>query len=102
MSRFVVLRLNEYNTIMESNKNENGISEEVRQNMVEITIANDVYPIHRGNQKVSSIKELGKINPNFILVQIIGDQLNDLPNDGSVTIKGGEKFKSHPPVGNNS
>jgi hypothetical protein len=87
---------------MENNKKEGGNSDDNRKDMVEITIGDKTYEIHRGNQKVSEIKELGKINPNHILVQIIDGKLVDLPNDGSVTIKGGEVFKSHPPVGDNS
>lgn len=87
---------------MENSKKGAGNSDEHRQDMVEITIKDKVYKIHRGNQKVSAIKELGGINPNHILVQIIDGQLKDLPNDGSVTIKGGEVFKCHPPVGDNS
>jgi hypothetical protein len=87
---------------MENNKKESGKSEEHRQDMVKITIKDKVYEIHRGNQKVSTIKQVGGINPNHILVEIINGQLVDLPNDGSVTIKGGEVFKCHPPVGDNS
>lgn len=87
---------------MEKNKNEAGNSEEHRKDMVEITIKNTNYTIHRGNQRVSAIKELGGINPNHILVEIIDGKIVDLPNDGSVTIKGGEVFNSHPPVGDNS
>jgi hypothetical protein len=87
---------------MENIKKEMGNSEENRHDMVEITIKNKVYKIHRGNQKVSTIKEIGGVNPNHILVEIIAGELKDLSNDGSVTIKGGEIFNSHPPVGDNS
>lgn len=87
---------------MENKKMETGNSEDHRKDMVEITIKDKTYTIHRGNEKVLAIKELGGINPNHVLVQIIDGQLKDLPNDGSVTIKGGEVFKCHPPVGDNS
>ncbi len=87
---------------MENNKKEIGKSEEHRQDMVEITIKDKTYKIHRGHQTVATIKELGGINPNHILVQIVDGQLKELPNNGAVTIKGGEIFKCHPPVGDNS
>lgn len=83
-------------------KNDGGNSEEHRQDIVTITIKDKPYSIHRGRQTVAAIKELGGVNPNHILVQIIDGQLKDLPNDGAVTIKGGEVFKCHPPVGDNS
>lgn len=79
-----------------------GKSGEHRQDVVEITIKDNPYEIHRGNQKVAEIKQIGGINLNHILVQIIDGQLVDLPNEGAVTIKGGEVFHSHPPVGDNS
>lgn len=87
---------------MENNEKTSGKSEDTRNDVVIITITGKQYKIHRGNHKVSEIKELGGINPNHILVQIVRGQLIDLPNDGSVTIKGSEEFKSHPPVGDNS
>jgi hypothetical protein len=87
---------------MENKNKESGKSEDNRNDVVVISIGGKDYKIHRGNQKVAEIKELGGINPNHILVQIVNGQLIDLPNDGSVTIKGGEVFKSHPPVGDNS
>ena len=87
---------------VDSKGKEHGGSDDVRQDTVEITIKNQPYKIHRGNRKVSEIKQIGGINPNHILVQVIGDKLIDLPNDGSVTIKGGEVFQSKPPVGDNS
>ena len=87
---------------MENSKKEAGKADEHRQDMVDITIKDKTHKIHRGRQTVAAIKELGGINPNHILVQIVDGQLQDLPNDGSVTIKGGEVFKCHPPVGDNS
>ncbi len=80
--------------------NEN--SDEHRKDMVQITIAENDYLIHRGRQTVLAIKTLGGINPNNILVEIVNGQLIDLPSDGSITIKGGEIFNSHPPIGDNS
>ena len=86
----------------EEKEKDHGNSEGVRNDVVEIIIKKVPYKIHRGNQPVSKIKELGGINANYILVQIKDGNLVDLPNDGSVTIKGGEVFECHPPVGDNS
>lgn len=82
-------------------ENENQ-SSEYRQDEVEITIKDLTYKIHRGRQSVASIKEIGGVNPNWELSQIINGELEDLNNDGFVVIKGGEVFKAIPPAGNNS
>jgi hypothetical protein len=66
------------------------------KDVVVISINNDDYSIHRGNQKVLDIKALGKIHPSDILNVIVDNKLIPLDNDGSFTIKGGEKFSSHP------
>lgn len=87
---------------MENIKKEKGESEDHRKDMVEITIKDKTYKIHRGHQTVAAIKQLGGINPNHILVQIVEGQLKDLPNDGVITMKGGEVFNCHPPIGDNS
>tara|TARA_R110002124_G_scaffold149259_5_gene315360 strand:- start:9752 stop:10009 length:258 start_codon:yes stop_codon:yes gene_type:complete len=76
--------------------------EKGRKDFVEIEIKEKPYKIHRGNQKVSEIKKVGGINLDYILIQIINDKLVHLPNDGSVTIKGGEIFDCQPPHGDNS
>lgn len=86
---------------MNSTQHENQ-SAENRKDEVEITIKTDTFTIHRGRQSVASIKEIGGINANWELAQIIEGKLFDLDNDGFVVIKGGEVFKAIPPSGNNS
>jgi len=63
---------------------------------VTITIGNTTYTIHRGSQTVVAIKTLGHVPLADDLEQIVNGQLTPLADDARVTIKGGEKFVSHP------
>lgn len=63
---------------------------------VGITINNKPHTIHRGHQTVSHIKDVGGVPQGFDLDQIIDGKLVPLPDNGAVTIKGGEKFLSRP------
>jgi hypothetical protein len=63
---------------------------------VHITIGLNEYVIHRGSQTVVAIKTLGHVPLADDLEQIVNQQLTLLPDDGRVTIKGGEIFVSHP------
>lgn len=53
--------------------------------------------IHRGRRTVAEIKDKGGVPRADVLAQLIEGKLKDLPDDGSVVIKGGEEFHSHPP-----
>jgi hypothetical protein len=63
---------------------------------VVITINNKEFRIHRGRQTVVAIKTLGGVPLADDLEERVGGQLQLLPDDGAVTIKGGEVFISHP------
>jgi hypothetical protein len=76
--------------------------DDVRQDIVEITVDNETRKIHRGRRTVAEIKTAGQVPLAYTLVQIEDGQLVPLPDDGSVVIKGGEQFKSHPKDGGNS
>ncbi len=67
----------------------------------EVTIAiNDKpYEVHRGRQTVVYLKELGGVPQNYELDEVKDGRLVPLDDDGSVTIKGGEIFKSNLKVG---
>ncbi len=70
-----------------------------RQDVVEITINNKPYQIHRGRQTVLAIKTLGGVPQADELAQVVEGNtppLTPLKDDGSVTIKGGEIFVSYP------
>ncbi len=58
--------------------------------------------IHRGHQTVAEIKKLGGVPLADELEQLIDGKLKPLPDDGAVTIKGGEVFMSHVRSGGSS
>jgi len=64
--------------------------------IVEITVNRKVYKIHRGRQTVKAIKELAGVPPADELEQVVDGNLEPLPDEGAVTLKGGEVFLSHP------
>lgn len=61
------------------------------------------HSIHRGHQTVSAIKTACGV-PQSEVIELIGDngQLQVLDDDGSLTIKGGERFISHKRDGGSS
>jgi len=63
---------------------------------VEIVINDDDETVHRGRIMVTELKELGSIPEADVLEQVVDGRLTELADDGSVTIKGGERFISHP------
>lgn len=64
----------------------------------EVTISVDGkdVSIHRGHQTVANIKSAGNVIANYDLDQLVDGKLEPLLDEGSVTIKGGEIFVSHP------
>jgi hypothetical protein len=62
---------------------------------VTISINGTTYEIHRGRQTVATIKHTGSVAAAEELEQVIDGVFNPLPDDGTVTIKGGEVFISH-------
>lgn len=69
---------------------------------VKITINKVVKKIHRGRHTVVEIKTLGGVPLADELEQLIDGKLKPLPDDGAVTIKGGEIFMSHVRSGGSS
>ena len=67
--------------------------------IVTITVDTKAYPIHRGHQTVADVKKTAGVPLAFELEQLIDGKLAPLPDDGAVTIKGGEVFLSHPKDG---
>ena len=63
---------------------------------VTITVNGVTYKLHRGHQTVAAIKQVAQVPLAHDLEQVVGDALKPLPDDGSVTLKGGEVFVSHP------
>ena len=71
-------------------------AEDRRQDQVTITINDVEKSIHRGHQAVSAIKALGSVPLADVLEQKVKGRLEPLDDNGSVVIKGGEEFLSHP------
>lgn len=69
---------------------------------VTITINNIPHEVHRGHQTVMYLKELGGVPQNYELDEVKDGQLVRLDDDATVTIKGGEVFKSNLKVGRSS
>jgi hypothetical protein len=67
--------------------------------LVTITVDTKAYKIHRGHQTVVDIKNITGVPLAFELEQLIDGKLTPLPDNGDVTIKGGEVFLSHPKDG---
>ncbi len=67
--------------------------------LVTITVDTKPYKIHRGHQTVAAIKTLAGVPLAYELEQLTGGKLTPLPDDGAVTLKGGEVFLSHPKDG---
>jgi hypothetical protein len=66
---------------------------------VTITVDTKPYRIHRGHQTVAEIKTVAGVPLAFELEQLVNGKLTPLPDDGAVTLKGGEIFLSHPKDG---
>jgi hypothetical protein len=69
---------------------------------VAISINTQPIQIHRGNRPVVEIKDAGHVPRADELEQIVNGKLVPLADDGSVVIKGGEQFVSHPRSGGSS
>jgi hypothetical protein len=67
--------------------------------IVTITVDTKPYKIHRGHQTVAEIKTVAGVPLAFELEQLIDGKLTPLPDDGAVTLKGGEIFLGHPKDG---
>lgn len=85
----------------EEEKGPGAHGEDHGKDMVTIHVNEKEVSIHRGNQTVAAIKAAGNVPSTDILylMPIYEVALND--ND-SITIKGGESFKSSAPSGGSS
>lgn len=63
---------------------------------VTIVVNTAQFQIHRGRQTVVAIKTLAGVPLADDLDQIVDGVLTPLKDDAALTIKGGEKFISHP------
>lgn len=63
---------------------------------VAISVNGQTREIHRGHRSVAEIKTIGGVPLADDLEQVVNGKLVPLPDDGHVTLKGGEEFISHP------
>lgn len=70
--------------------------------IVQITINDQPYDVHRGRQTVAYLKEIAGISQSYELDEVEDGRLVPLADDGAVTIKGDEVFKSNLKVGHSS
>lgn len=69
---------------------------------VPIFVNKDKYFVNRGPETVAYLKELDHVPPADELEELIQGKLEPLPDSGTIDIKGGEKFFSHPRTGSSS
>ncbi|ACM18953.1 hypothetical protein Geob_0587 [Geotalea daltonii FRC-32] len=69
---------------------------------VTITIDDNPWTVHRGHHTVAELKTLAGVPLAYDLDRVIDGKFEPLPDDGGVTIKGGEIFISHVKDGSSS
>lgn len=79
-----------------------GADEPQQGPMVTITIDNTDYEVRRGRETVTSLKHLAGISQSYELDEVEDGRLVPLADNASITIKGGEDFKSNLKVGQSS
>lgn len=86
-----------------TNNNEHGVAgKEYGESLVDVTIDDKTWRIHRGRQTVVDLKTVAGVALVYDLDQVVDGKFQPLPDDGAVTIKGGEIFVSHPKDGSSS
>jgi len=63
--------------------------------LVQVTIDNKPKTIQAGNYTVTELKRVLEVDPSRVLDEVIGSEFKELPDNGTVHIRGGEKFVSH-------
>lgn len=63
--------------------------------LVQVTIDNKPKTIQAGNYTVTELKRVLEVDPSRVLDEVIGGEFKELPDNGTVHIKGGEIFVSH-------
>ena len=77
-----------------------GGNDDKGKDIVEIKVNGEPVKIHRGAQSGLAIKTAAGCPSTFVLEQL--PSLDEIPNDKKITIKGGEEFVCHQPVGQQS
>jgi hypothetical protein len=70
--------------------------------LVQVTIDNKPKTIQAGTYTVTKLKEVLGVDPSRVLDEVIGGEFKELPDNGTVHIKGCEIFVSHVRQGQSS
>ena len=70
--------------------------------IVQVTIDGKQKPIQAGIYTVTELKRVLGVDPSRVLDEVIGSEFKELPDNGTVHIKGGEIFVSHVRQGQSS
>jgi len=70
--------------------------------LVQVTIDGKHKTIQAGTYTVAELKRLLAVDPSRVLDEVISGEFKELPDDGTVHVKGGEIFISHVRQGQSS
>ena len=70
--------------------------------LVQVTIDGKHKPIQAGTYTVTELKRVLGVDPSRVLDEVMGGEFKELPDNGTVHIKGGEIFVSHVRQGQSS
>lgn len=70
--------------------------------LVQVTIDGKHKTIQAGTYPVAELKQVLGVDPSRVLDEVIGGEFKELPDNGTVHIKGGEIFVSHVRQGQSS
>lgn len=87
---------------MKTHEEHGAAGEEHGASLVDVTIDDKTWRVHRGRQTVVDLKTVAGVALAYDLDQVIDGKFEPLKDDSAVTIKGGEVFISHPKDGSSS
>lgn len=70
--------------------------------LVQVAIDNKPKSIQAGTYTITKLKGVLEVDPSRVLDEVIGGEFKELPDNGTVPIKGGEIFVSHVRQGQSS
>jgi hypothetical protein len=78
------------------------MAEEKHEHLVRIKINDKTYEVPPGPTLVSKLKEIAGVPAADELEQVVDGKLEPLPDNGTVDVKDGDRFISHPRTGSSS
>jgi len=87
----------------EANLRKHGVEKFITSpKLVQVTIDLKQKTIQAGTYTVGELKQVLGVDTSRVLDEVIGGEFKELPDDGTVHVKGGEIFVSHVPQGRSS